>query len=68
MAHGKVSPEEVMDMLREVAETIERGGVAEVTLKFDMVDGEKELKFSLRTEEERQQALLAIRTILGQIH
>lgn len=68
MPHGKVSPEEVMDMLREVAETIERGGVEEVTLKFDLVDGEKELKFSLRTEEERHEALLAIRTILGQIH
>lgn len=63
-----VTEAEVRQMMEEVAERIERGGLQEVTIKVMVNEGELEHTFSLRTEEERTAALLAIRTVLGQVH
>jgi hypothetical protein len=67
MARDKVAPDEVLAMLREVADHIERGGLTSVTLKFMTTEGE-EHTFRVETEEEQQLALLTIRKILGQVH
>jgi hypothetical protein len=70
MAHEKISPEEVRAMLSDLAERIEREGetMESVTLTIATDEGEKKHKFRLKTQEERDGALLAIRTLLGQVH
>jgi hypothetical protein len=69
MANDRVSPEELRAMLQEVSELIERGGnMQSLTIKAMVDDSEIEHTFSLRTEEERLAALVAIKTLLGQVH
>jgi hypothetical protein len=64
-----VTEEEVRQMMVELAERIERGGLESVTIKAMTSDGEDlEHTFSLKTEDERLAALLAIRKVLGQVH
>lgn len=64
-----VTSDEILEMLRDLADRIERGGdMKSVTLRFVMDGKEHEHNFSLKTEEERDTALLALRTMLGQLH
>jgi hypothetical protein len=55
-------------VLQDLANRIQRDGVRSATLKFMTNDGEQEYHLELRTEEERDAALLALRKILGQVH
>jgi hypothetical protein len=62
--HDDVDPEELRRELEQTARQIERGELKSVTF----TDGAIERTFPLGTEEERDAALLTIRTILGQVH
>lgn len=66
--HTGVTEAEVRQMMKELAERIERGGLEEVTIKVMTSEGELEHTFSLRTKEDRSAALLAVRSVLGQVH
>ena len=59
-----IDPEELRRYLEETALQIQRGELKSVTF----TDGAIERTFPLVTEEERDAALLTIRTILGQVH
>ncbi|HET8748396.1 MAG TPA: hypothetical protein VFM98_22560 [Ramlibacter sp.] len=63
-SHDDVDPEELRRDLEETALQIQRGELKSVTF----TDGAVERTFPLGTEEERDAALLTIRTILGQVH
>lgn len=66
----RVTADELLEMFREIARRIEGGQRGTVTLKYLLAgdDTEHEHTFSLETEEDRNAALLAIRTVLGQVH
>jgi hypothetical protein len=66
----RVTPEELRRALNDLADRIERGDTKSATLRWILKgeDEEQEFTFPLETEEERTSALLAIRTILGQVH
>ena len=59
-----IDPDELRRDLEETALQIQRGELKSVTF----TDGAVERTFPLGTEEERDAALLTIRTILGQVH
>ena len=59
-----IDPEELRRDLEETALQIQRGELKSVTF----TDGATERTFPLGTEEERDAALLTIRTVLGQVH
>lgn len=69
MAAGSVTPDEIRQMLRDVAQRLEQGAdIKSVTLRFLVDDEEHEHVINVETEEERTAALLAIRTVLGELH
>lgn len=69
MAYEKVNLEEVRAMLDDIARQIERGGLKSATIRWCTTSGdEREITFLLETEEDRTEALHAIRTVLGQVH
>lgn len=68
MARGKVSEQEMLDLYAQVLERIESGKVTEVTIKAQTADGEIEHTISVATEEEREAAIVALRTVLGRLH
>lgn len=59
-----IDPEELRRDLEETALQIQRGELTSVTFAHGAI----ERTLPLRTEEERDAALLTIRTILGQVH
>jgi hypothetical protein len=63
-SHEDIDPEELRRELEETALQIQRGELTSVTFTH----GDIERTLPLRTEEERDAALLTIRTILGQVH
>lgn len=62
--HDDIDAEELRRDLEETALQIQRGELKSVTF----TDGAVDRTFPLGTEEERDAALLTIRTILGQVH
>jgi hypothetical protein len=65
----RMEPEDVFDMLQDMAERIERGGLKSATIRAMTREGEMlEHTFPLETEEDQNTALLFIRKLLGQVH
>lgn len=63
-----VSPEEVRQMLEQLAQRLEQGDMDSVTIKVMTDEGEVEHTISAKTEEERAEAIASIRQVLGTLH